>query len=114
MATVERILPSKPCRNQDALYKTAQPVADGEGLLQAGRRDPNPHRRPKPLHSSWHTSHRGRGISPSGERGNTQGIVALPIHDAVLVRDNNSDKAEAVMKKVFKEHTGITPGVTLA
>jgi hypothetical protein len=43
----------------------------------------------------------------------TQGIVALPIHDAVVVRDNNSDKAEAVMKKVFKEHTGITPDVTL-
>jgi hypothetical protein len=43
----------------------------------------------------------------------TQGIVALPIHDAVVVRDDNSDKTEAVMKKVFKEHTGITPDVTL-
>jgi len=43
----------------------------------------------------------------------TQGIVALPIHDAVVVRDDNSDKAKAVMKKVFKQHTGITPDVTL-
>ena len=43
----------------------------------------------------------------------TQGIVALPIHDAVVVRDDNSDKAEAVMMKVFKEHTGITPDVSL-
>jgi hypothetical protein len=43
----------------------------------------------------------------------TQGIVALPIHDAVVVRDDNSDKTEAVMKKVFKKHTGITPDVTL-
>jgi len=43
----------------------------------------------------------------------TQGIVALPIHDAVVVRDNNSDKAKAVMKKVFREHTGITPDVSL-
>ena len=43
----------------------------------------------------------------------TQGIVALPIHDAVVVRDDNSDKTKAVMKKVFKEHTGITPDVTL-
>jgi len=41
------------------------------------------------------------------------GIVALHIHDAVVVRDDNSDKAKAVMKKVFKEHTGITPDVTL-
>ena len=30
-----------------------------------------------------------------------------------VVRDDNSDKAKAVMKKVFKEHTGITPDVTL-
>jgi len=43
----------------------------------------------------------------------TQGIVALPIHDAVVVQDDNSDKAKAVMKKVFKEQTGITPDVTL-
>ena len=41
------------------------------------------------------------------------GIVALPVHDAVVVRDDNADKAEAVMKKVFSEHTGITPDVTL-
>ena len=43
----------------------------------------------------------------------SEGIVALPVHDAVVVRDDNSDKAKAVMKKVFKEHTGITPDVTL-
>ena len=42
-----------------------------------------------------------------------QDITALPIHDAVVVRHDNSDKAEAVMKKVFKEHTGITPDVSL-
>jgi hypothetical protein len=41
------------------------------------------------------------------------GIVALPVHDAVVVRDDNADKAEAVMKQVFREHTGITPDVTL-
>ena len=43
----------------------------------------------------------------------TQGIVALPIHDAVVVRDDNSDKTEAVMKDIFRAHTGITPVVTL-
>ena len=43
----------------------------------------------------------------------SEGIVALPVHDAVVVRDDNSDKAKAVMKKVFREHTGITPDVTL-
>ena len=43
----------------------------------------------------------------------TQGIVALPVHDAVVVRDDNADKAKAVMKQVFREHTGITPDVTL-
>ena len=41
------------------------------------------------------------------------GIVALPVHDAVVVRDDNADKAKAVMKKVFRGHTGIIPDVTL-
>ena len=43
----------------------------------------------------------------------SEGIIALPVHDAVVVRDDNSDKAKAIMKKVFKEHTGIAPDVTL-
>ena len=43
----------------------------------------------------------------------SEGIVALPVHDAVVVRDDISDKAKAVMKQVFREHTGITPDVTL-
>jgi hypothetical protein len=43
----------------------------------------------------------------------SEGIVALPVHDDVVVRDDNSDKAKAVIKKVFREHTGITPDVTL-
>ena len=43
----------------------------------------------------------------------SKGIVALPIHDAVVVRDDNSDKAKAVMKDIFRGHTGITPDVTL-
>ena len=42
-----------------------------------------------------------------------RGIVALPVHDAVVVRDDNSDKAKAVMKDIFRGHTGITPDVTL-
>jgi len=42
----------------------------------------------------------------------SEGIVALPVHDAVVVRDDISDKAKAVMKQVFREHTGITPDVT--
>ena len=32
----------------------------------------------------------------------SEGIVALPVHDAVVVRDGNADKAEAVMKQVFR------------
>jgi len=43
----------------------------------------------------------------------TQGIVALPIHDAVVVQDDNSDKTKAVMKDIFLGHTGITPNVTV-
>lgn len=65
---LRRIPPPKPCRNQDALYKTARSIADGQGLRQAGRGDPNPHRRPQSIHGPWRTSHRGRRISSSGKR----------------------------------------------
>jgi hypothetical protein len=43
----------------------------------------------------------------------SEGIVALPVHDAVIVRDDNTDKAKAVMKQVFRGHTGISPDVSL-
>ena len=39
-------------------------------------------------------------------------VVALPIHDAVLVADEDKEIAVRVMKEVFREHTGITPEVT--
>jgi hypothetical protein len=71
VATLEWISPPKPCRNEDVLYKTTRPVVDGPGLRQASRGNPNPHRRSQSLHGPWHTSHRGRRISPSGERGRT-------------------------------------------
>ena len=39
-------------------------------------------------------------------------VVALPIHDAVLVADEDKETAVKVMKEVFQKHTGITPAVT--
>ena len=39
-------------------------------------------------------------------------VVALPIHDAVLVADEDKETAVMVMKEVFLKHTGITPEVT--
>jgi hypothetical protein len=39
-------------------------------------------------------------------------VVALPIHDAVLVADEDKEKAIRVMKDVFRKYTGITPEVT--
>jgi hypothetical protein len=62
-------LQANHCGAADALYQTARPVADGQGLRQAGRGDPNPHRRPQSLHGAWHTSHKSRGLSPSGDWG---------------------------------------------
>jgi hypothetical protein len=41
------------------------------------------------------------------------GIVALPVHDAVIVMDEHKQTTITIMKKVFKDHTGITPQVTL-
>jgi hypothetical protein len=42
-----------------------------------------------------------------------KGIVALPIHDAVIVKEEDKQETIIVMKDVFKEHTGLIPNVTL-
>jgi hypothetical protein len=42
-----------------------------------------------------------------------KGVVALPIHDAVLVMDDHQKIAQKVMIEVFEEHTGLTPQVSL-
>ena len=42
-----------------------------------------------------------------------RGIVALPVHDAVIVMEEHHLLATKIMKEVFKRHTGITPEVTL-
>ena len=36
----------------------------------------------------------------------SEGLVALPIQDTVLVADDHKDKTITITKKVFKEHTG--------
>ena len=43
-----------------------------------------------------------------------QGVVALPIHDAVLVADEHKEVAREIMIAVFRRHTGLTPAVALA
>lgn len=57
VATLERIPPTKPHRNQDALPKTDGAISHGTRLLQAGRRDSNPCRRSQSLYCAWHTCH---------------------------------------------------------
>ena len=42
-----------------------------------------------------------------------KGVVALPIHDAVIVMDEHQEVARKVMIEVFEEHMGLTPQVTL-
>jgi hypothetical protein len=39
-------------------------------------------------------------------------VVALPIHDAVLVPDYAADMAERVMRDVFRKHVGLEGAVT--
>ena len=43
----------------------------------------------------------------------SEGIVAMPAHDAVIVMDEHHLQATKIMKEVFEGHTGITPEVTL-
>ena len=70
VATMERIPPSQPRRNKNALCETDGTKPHGEGLRPAGRGDPNQDRRPQSLHRSWHTRHQARRIDPSGQREN--------------------------------------------
>lgn len=41
------------------------------------------------------------------------GIVALPIHDAVLVASSKADKTRQVMLEVFRDHTGLEGRVAI-
>jgi len=41
-----------------------------------------------------------------------RGIVALPIHDAVIVRQDRAEEAAAAMKRVFRSRTGLEAVVT--
>ena len=42
-----------------------------------------------------------------------RGVVALPIHDAVVVMDNKHQETIDVMKQVFRDHTGMIPDISL-
>src|SRR5690606_10178677 len=69
LATMERIPPPKPRRNEDALCETAGAAPHGAGLRPTGRGASGPYRRSERLHRARHPCHRARGISLSGERG---------------------------------------------
>ena len=68
LATMERLSPPEPRRDQDALRQTTWPAADRPGLQPSGRRVPGPCRRAERLHRARHTHHGSRGMSLSGER----------------------------------------------
>ncbi|WP_321784705.1 hypothetical protein [Paraburkholderia sp. J94] len=42
-----------------------------------------------------------------------RGIVGLPIHDAVLVREDQADQVDEVMRALFTQHTGNTVAVSM-
>lgn len=44
---------------------------------------------------------------------NSQGIVALPIHDGLLVKPSQQEIAKKVMLKVFKQHTNVNTTVAI-
>lgn len=69
VATMERIPPPKPCRDENALCETAGSAAHGPRLRPSGRRVPGPCCRPERLHCARHPCHESRGISLSGRRG---------------------------------------------
>ena len=69
LATMERVSPPKPRRDQDALRQALGPTPDRQRLRPSGRRVPSPRRRAERLHRARHTRHGSRGMSLPGERG---------------------------------------------
>jgi hypothetical protein len=42
-----------------------------------------------------------------------KGIIALPVHDAILVNANYEDEAKEVMVEVFRKRTDLLPDVSV-
>ncbi len=81
LATMARLPPQKPRRNQDALCETAGSAPHGGSVSASNRRrhDASPSTarsrrsrsggRPERLHRAWHPRHEGRRIGLSGKKG---------------------------------------------
>ncbi len=104
VAAMEWLSPPKPRRDQDALCETTGPEPHGAGLRPAGRGDPHPHRRAKPLHSSWHPCHRARRISPSGERGRTLFTRFVQLSPSEAVSKPSGDQTRLIATHVASSY----------
>jgi hypothetical protein len=62
LATMERLSPLKPRREQDALRQAAGPAPHREGIRSSGRRVPDPRGHDERQHCARHPRHRGRGM----------------------------------------------------
>ena len=71
LAAVERLPPTKPRRDKDALLQAARRACHGARLRQAGGRATDEGSNPEPLHGPWNTANSARGISPSNIRGSS-------------------------------------------
>ena len=71
LAALERLSPTKPGRDQDAMLQVARGASHGARLRQAGRRTTNPSGDPEPLHGPWNAANSASGMTPSNRRGNS-------------------------------------------
>jgi hypothetical protein len=69
LATMERLPPPKPRRDQNALRQTPGSASHGAKLRPSGCGVPGSCCRPERLHGTGHPCNKGRGIGPSGRRG---------------------------------------------
>ena len=68
LATMERISPPEPYRDENALCETVGSASHGAGLRPPGRGVPDSCCRAERLHRARHPRRKGRGISLSGRR----------------------------------------------
>jgi hypothetical protein len=68
---MERLSPTKPGRNKDAMLQAARGTRHGTRLRQAGGRATDPSGNPEPLHGPRDAANSTRGMSLSKGRGNS-------------------------------------------
>ncbi len=98
LASLDRLSPPKPRRDEDALREAAGAKPQGARVRSSGRRTPDPRCRSERLHRARHTHHRTRRISASGERGGP-GFIRFANQSSYVTNTSSSDSPSPSIRR---------------